>query len=850
MADQPQYRDGWRMAGANPQRTSWVPNAPENQTEIPGQLKLEWYKPFEPFIWQKVQLIAADGRLFVSTACGLYALDAASGDERWVYPTEMPLGHSPTVVDGVAYVGCFDRRVHAVDAKTGKRLWLSEPAGAGFNTNPVVSGDRVYAGNRDGAFYCLDAKSGKTCWRFDTELRQPVLSSPASADGVLYFAANNMHAYAVDAQNGRLIWKSEKLPGLGFHSYWPVVYRDRVIFTGCHGYRGGGEPSVIGGLLLWDDKDIYGSNEKQQGYAGAIAADQVAFPWPSAPETPVLDLSRKSLEGNGPVTEYFEAKPWRRTYFLLRRDTGREVTYDFDADGKPEYAPMLWHGTHSGNRFPPIVDGRGWLYQMAGGVKASPWISRGGILAWKLDTPLVGTLLPSAHDEPHALAAGGNLIYYYHAEGHDGCQGSVDVLSRRHASYYWYLDGLAPDIPAWMRTRPNDMYGHCGDQNPPVPYRGRVYLQRWGHVICFSPDGGNKKLAVVKAAAADATSIPPEKAVLQKRLAAEVEQMLAAGHLRPGWFNRGLRDGHLAGETDNFGDWFSKPGETIVTLARALPHLPPELRDRTKEYLRREFAAFPPDRYAHVGWQGAAREAADVPPEMTEAMAKLGPRTESRHGKSWAFPPQANYALYQYARVFGNAKELLPRLRRWAKTPSAEELAALPYVHNAYLAGLVGIVGVADLAGQPDFAARAELDRLLALRAARFTKDRPAVDKKYDGVINVGGGTLVPLTVSRNFLFLVPEVADYLHTHARPRVQEACRLYNDEVLPYWFVSKAEQGDGENTFSVLFDYHALFQAKALILREPYTELVKYLDVPAFYCGDLYYIENLCALLEAR
>jgi hypothetical protein len=50
--------------------------------------------------------------------------------------------------------------------------------------------------------------------------------------------------------------------------------------------------------------------------------------------------------------------------------------------------------------------------------------------------------------------------------------------------------------------------------------------------------------------------------------------------------------------------------------------------------------------------------------------------------------------------------------------------------------------------------------------------------------------------------------------------------------------------------VLFDYHALFQAKALIMREPYTELVKYLDVPAFNCGDLYYIENLCALLEAR
>jgi hypothetical protein len=234
---------------------------------------------------------------------------------------------------------------------------------------------------------------------------------------------------------------------------------------------------------------------------------------------------------------------------------------------------------------------------------------------------------------------------------------------------------------------------------------------------------------------------------------------------------------------------------------------------------------------------------------MVEAMAKLGPRTESRHGKDWAFPPQANYALYQYAKIFGNAKELLPRLRRWEKAPSDDYLTARPFVHNAYLAGLAGIVGLSDLAGQPDAAAKAESNRLLALRAAKFTKDRPGFDKKYDGVFNVGGGTTVPLTVSRNFMFLVPEVAEYLRTNALPKVKDACRHYNEEVLPYWFVSKAEQGDGENTFSVLFDYHALFQAKAMILKEPYEELAKYLDVPAFRQGDLYYLDNLCALLEA-
>lgn len=36
---------------------------------------------------------------------------------------------------------------------------------------------------------------------------------------------------------------------------------------------------------------------------------------------------------------------------------------------------------------------------------------------------------------------------------------------------------------------------------------------------------------------------------------------------------------------------------------------------------------------------------------------------------------------------------------------------------------------------------------------------------------------------------------------------------------------------------------------MILREPYAELVKYLDVPVFFRGDLDYLDNLCACLEA-
>ena len=59
-----------------------------------------------------------------------------------------------------------------------------------------------------------------------------------------------------------------------------------------------------------------------------------------------------------------------------------------------------------------------------------------------------------------------------------------------------------------------------------------------------------------------------------------------------------------------------------------------------------------------------------------------------------------------------------------------------------------------------------------------------------------------------NFLFLVPELADYLHDHALAEYEQ--------IAPYWFVSFAEEGLGENALTPLYDTQALFLAKAWIL----------------------------------
>jgi len=848
--------DAWPMAGANLQRTSWTPE------EVRGTLQPLWYKPIEPYIQPKTQVIAAYGMLYVSTARGLYALDAETGAEVWIYPTEMPLGHSPTIADEVAYVGGFDRKLHAIDAYTGERLWTFE-AGAGFATNPLVVDGTVYVGNRDGYLYAIHAENepnaGELAWRFKTD--GAILFSAAYAEGAIYFASNDAHAYALNAQTGALIWKSDRLPGAGFHSWWPVVYQNAgqgvnvVIFAGSDNYRHFLPPDPRYDIIGRELEDIYPN--RQSDPRGTLYGPRNAQGH--------IDATH--------VLNYFENKPWRRTYLILDRATGEEVTFDFDSDGESEYAPVLWHGTHSGNRYPPVVGVDSTLYQ-ANNYMSDPWIAGGQVSGWEFGTRYIST--PSAIwravDEPLAYSAGGNLIYWNHCN--DRSAGAFDVSipntrfypanpdSNREWIYFDYnLESLIPgynflyegvsdngytinNLYQGTIESPNGVYGQHGDQNPPIPYNNKVYMHRSNVIIALSSDGGGTTALpiaeTVNVEMQDPVAIETQE--LRNRLTEEVQKILDAGHLRPGYRSVGLFDLHSRCEYgDYLLDYWHKPSDILYVLSIALPHLPESQQQAVLAYLADEYQSFPPDQYTHIGFaQGARREAFALPNEVQDAARSYLSGVTGYDFEGWSWPPHIFYELWKYAEVSGNATEIFNRTQnKLDSPPSNAYLVEYAYVHNAYIAGYIGYLELQKLAGYQESASvRAELDRLLELRVTTFDKDTPYTS---------GSGSRV-LSVARNFMYLTPELADYLHEHALADVQTALEEYNT-VAPYWFVSKFEATHGEGAVQQFYDYHALFQAHALILDKSRIELSKYLDVPATEVGDLFYIHNLVSLLEA-
>ena len=98
----------------------------------------------------------------------------------WTYNLESTRGveATPLVVDGIMYVTASWSIVHAIDARTGRRLWSFDPQvprESGYkgccdvvNRGVALYRGKVFVGSFDGRLIALDAATGKRVWERDT----------------------------------------------------------------------------------------------------------------------------------------------------------------------------------------------------------------------------------------------------------------------------------------------------------------------------------------------------------------------------------------------------------------------------------------------------------------------------------------------------------------------------------------------------------------------------------------------------------------------------------------------------------------------------------------------------------
>jgi outer membrane protein assembly factor BamB len=164
-----------------------------------------------------------------------------TGKLLWRYPTGVS-EPSPVVRAGIAYVGGEDGRVHAVDLRRRRALWVVD-TGAKVTSSPALAGNRLYVGNYGGRVVCLDARTGRLRWSAGVGSR--VYGTVAVANGRVFVPSVFSGLYGLSAQTGRILWR---VP-LGETHTSPAYYRGRVFF----GTKGGTVLAVSArsGRVLW-----------------------------------------------------------------------------------------------------------------------------------------------------------------------------------------------------------------------------------------------------------------------------------------------------------------------------------------------------------------------------------------------------------------------------------------------------------------------------------------------------------------------------------------------------------------------------------------------------------------------
>ncbi|MGA0121853.1 MAG: PQQ-binding-like beta-propeller repeat protein [Gaiellales bacterium] len=263
------------------------------------------------------------------------AWDAASGAELW--RVEMaPVESSPLVVDDTVYVGAWDAKVYALDARTGVERWSTELdaqiVASATLIAPEQAGDRaaITIGTNGGTLYALDAETGAINWeaRSNDHIgsgREYFYATPTVAYGRVYVGNTDGWMYAYGAQSGNLLWAKQA----GSYVYTAAAVADEVVYIGTYdGYviaydaaTGAerwrvempgavhGAPTLMAGLLYVSTCSGCGQNgvrESKRGpdatYAIDVTTREIVWEFPAGKYSPIVaDTERVYLVGTGVV---------------------------------------------------------------------------------------------------------------------------------------------------------------------------------------------------------------------------------------------------------------------------------------------------------------------------------------------------------------------------------------------------------------------------------------------------------------------------------------------------------------------------------------------------------------------
>lgn len=196
---------------------------------------------------------------------------------------------SAAIVDGVVYLGTIGGFLYAIDLNDGKVRWryftdesaagpaaaekADKPAAApsaggippAIKSSPAVADGKVFFGDEVGVFHCLNARSGKLIWKYDTGTGAEIISSANVIGDRVLFGSWDENLYCLAAADGKEVWKFKTG---GPVNCTPAVVEGRTFLSGCD--------ALLRVINVEDGSEVGSCEmESQTGASPAVVGDRL-----------------------------------------------------------------------------------------------------------------------------------------------------------------------------------------------------------------------------------------------------------------------------------------------------------------------------------------------------------------------------------------------------------------------------------------------------------------------------------------------------------------------------------------------------------------------------------------------
>jgi outer membrane protein assembly factor BamB len=208
-----------------------------------------------------------------------YSVSMTSGQTHWTFPTRSETLSTPTLDEGVVYFLAGNNVLYALDAESGKQLWLYSRIDASSlsvrgGARPTIRGGLVYAGFSDGTLVALNKKTGALIWEKQINKNKrfkDIDSSPVIDNDLVFAAGFDSSLYALKAQTGDVIWKFDK-----GSSNAVTIAGDKLFYATSEG-----EVLALkkeSGQVLWTYKNLHGLATQPVVYNGLVVFGETVGP--------------------------------------------------------------------------------------------------------------------------------------------------------------------------------------------------------------------------------------------------------------------------------------------------------------------------------------------------------------------------------------------------------------------------------------------------------------------------------------------------------------------------------------------------------------------------------------------